>query len=207
MATLKVYSASGELVGEMEVSSEVFGILPHREAMHACVVAYLANQRQGTHSTKTRGEVSGGGRKPWRQKHTGRARHGSIRSPIWVGGGVAHGPKPRSYWQKVNKKVRALAIRSALSAKLAEGKIRAVEGFPMDKPSTKGMIEFLNKVGARSKPLVIVHERMDEVYKSVSNIPDAKAMNVASINVYDLLKHDEIVMTVGAVRALEEVYA
>ncbi len=206
MPKVLIYDFNGETVGEMELSDTVFGIEPHVPVMHRVVVAQLASKRQGTHSTKTRGEVRGGGRKPWRQKHTGRARHGSIRSPIWVGGGVVHGPKPRDYSHKVNKKERKLAIKSALSAKVRDGKLFVVEDIQLQQPSTKKMAEFLQKIGADKKPLLVLHERMDNVYKSMNNIANAKAMNVSSINVYDVLNYNYLIMTKEAVKKIEEVY-
>jgi len=175
--------------------------------MHQVVVAYLAAQRQGTHSAKTRGEVRGGGRKPWRQKHTGRARQGSIRSPLWIKGGVAHGPKPRSYDQKVNKKVRRLAMRSALSLKLKENKLLLVEGIESLSHKTKDMCAFLASINAQEKPLMVIHESMPSVYMASQNIPGMKVLHVDGINVYEILNHEHLILTKGAAQRLEEVYS
>jgi len=206
MPTVKLVNFLGEELGDFQLSDNVFGAPIHVVAMHQVVVAQLANQRQGTHSTKTRGEVSGGGRKPWRQKHTGRARHGSTRSPIWVGGGVVHGPKPRDYHQKVNKKVRSLALKSALSLKVQESQAKVVESFQLEKPSTKSMVSFLNSIKAH-KPLILMHETDPLVIRSASNIQGAKVLHVDSVNVYDLLNAESLILTPETVRKLEEVYA
>ncbi len=206
MPSIKLVNISGESVGELNLSDVVFDVPLHIPAMHQVVVAQLANRRQGTASAKNRGEVRGGGKKPWRQKHTGRARHGSSRSPIWVGGGVVHGPKPRSYRQKVNKKVRKLAICSALSQKVRDAQILGIQSFAMETPSTKVMKGFFQALGAVN-PLVIMDSSDTNVIKSARNIPGARVMHVDSINVYDLLKHGHIVMSAGAVKKLEEVYA
>lgn len=205
MPTLKLVSFQGEQVGEMQLADEVFGAPVHVPAMHQVVVAQLANRRRGTQSAKTRGEVSGGGKKPWRQKKTGRARHGSTRSPIWTGGGVTHAPKPRDYSQKVNKKVRRLAIRSALSLKVRDELMTVVQSFDLSKPSTKEMIAFFSAVNAR-KPLIVLPESNDTVTKSARNVPGAKVINMGNINVYDLLNAGTLVMTPEVVSRLEEVY-
>ncbi len=206
MPSIKLVNISGESVGELNLSDVVFDVPLHIPAMHQVVVAQLANRRQGNACAKNRGEVRGGGKKPWRQKHTGRARHGSSRSPIWVGGGVVHGPKPRSYRQKVNKKVRKLAICSALSQKVRDAQIFGFQSLAMEAPSTKAMKVFFQALGA-VKPLVILDSSDMNVTKSARNIPGARVMHVDSINVYDLLKHGHIVMSAGAVKKLEEVYA
>ncbi len=206
MPSIKLVTISGESVGELNLSDIVFDVPLHIPAMHQVVVAQLANRRQGTASAKTRGEVRGGGKKPWRQKHTGRARHGSSRSPIWVGGGVVHGPKPRDYRQKVNKKVRRLAICSALSQKVRDSQLFGIENMSMSSPSTKVMKGFFEALGA-VKPLVILDSSDVNVVKSARNIPGARVLHVDSINVYDLLKHGHVVMSTGAVKKLEEVYA
>jgi large subunit ribosomal protein L4 len=205
MPTLKLVSFQGEAVGEVELSDGVFAAPVHVPAMHQVVVAQLANSRRGTQSTKTRGEVRGGGRKPWRQKKTGRARHGSIRSPLWAGGGVTHGPKPRDYSQKVNKKVRRLAMKSALSLKVREELMTVVQSFDIDKPSTKEMLAFLTAVKAR-KPLIVLPEGNENVQKSARNVPGAKVINMVNINVYDLLNAGTLIMTPEVVAKLEEVY-
>jgi len=206
MPTVKLVNFLGEEVEDFQLPDSVFGAPIHVDAMHQVVIAQLANQRQGTHSTKTRGEVSGGGRKPWRQKHTGRARHGSTRSPIWVGGGVVHGPKPRDYHQKVNRKVRRLALKSALSLKVQEAKTQVIDSFDLEKPSTKTMAKFLDTVKA-VKPLILMHETDQKVIKSASNIQGAKVLHVDSINVYDILNSESLILTTETVRKLEEVYA
>ncbi len=174
--------------------------------MHQVVVAHLANCRVGTHNTKDRGDVRGGGKKPWRQKHTGRARAGSSRSPIWVGGGVAHGPHPRDYHQKVNKKVRRLALCSALTLKVQEENMLILERFDVEAPKTKVMLDFLMAIDSGKKPLFVLHETNMAVVKSAANIPGAEVMHVDSINVYDLLNHDQLIATPEAVKKLEEVF-
>lgn len=206
MPVVKQVNFNGEVIGDFELSGEVFDAPVHVSAMHQVVVAHLANKRVGTHDTKDRGEVRGGGRKPWRQKHTGRARAGSTRSPIWVGGGVAHGPHPRDYHQKVNKKVRRLALKSALSLKVQENNMVVVDAFSLDAPKTKSMISFLEKLEGAKKPLFLMHESNASVIKSVSNIPGARVLHVDSVNVYDLLNHVKLIATPEAIRKLEEVF-
>ena len=206
MAVVKVVDFNGQAVGEMSLSDAVFDVPVHVAVMHQVVVAHLANRRQGTHQVKTRGDVSGGGKKPWRQKHTGRARQGSTRSPIWTHGGVAHGPKVRDYRQKVNKKVRRLALLSALSVKVRDELMAVVKGMEMEKPSTKTMKSFMEAIGAE-KALVVYHANAEDVARSVRNIPGAKCINVASINVYDLLNSKTLIVTPEVVTRLEEVYA
>jgi large subunit ribosomal protein L4 len=206
MPTVKIVNFNGEAAGELTLSDAVFDAPLHVPAMHQVVVAHLANCRQGTHSTKTRGDVSGGGKKPWKQKHTGRARQGSTRSPIWVHGGVAHGPKPRDYHQKVNKKVRRLALLSALSMKVRDEMFTVVNEFKLEKPSTKAVKSFMAAVGAE-KALVLFHADGGNVARSARNIPGTKVMNVASINVYDLLNSKTLIVTPEVVARLEEVYA
>jgi large subunit ribosomal protein L4 len=207
MPYVKVYEFTGERAGEMEVSAEVFDTPVHMPAIHQVVVAHLANCRQGTASTKTRGDVSGGGKKPWRQKHTGRARQGSTRSPIWVHGGVAHGPHPRDYHQKVNKKVMRLALRSVLSDKVREDLMSVVKGFDLiEKPSTKAIKNLFDALGV-SKTLVIYHNNGLNVTRSVRNLPGAKCINVASINVYDILNAKNLIVTPEVVAKIEEVYS
>lgn len=206
MPTVKVINFKGELIGEENLSDSVFAAPVHVPAMHQVVVAQQANARQGTHSTKTRGEVRGGGRKPWRQKHTGRARHGSRRSPLWVGGGVTHGPRPRDYHQKVNRKVRRIALKSALSLKVLEGGLVLLDRLDIEKPDTKSMASFLAEIDAGRKVLVMVGEGSDAIYKSASNIPGTMVLHVDSINVYDILNHNRMILTVDAARKIEEVY-
>ncbi|HAA47367.1 MAG TPA: 50S ribosomal protein L4 [Synergistaceae bacterium] len=207
MPTVKVVNLKGEVVGEQELSDAVFAAPVHIPAMHQVVVAQQANRRQGTHSTKTRGEVRGGGRKPWRQKHTGRARHGSIRSPIWKGGGVTHGPKPRDYHLKVNRKVRRLALRSALSVKVREERLVVLDSFDLEKPKTRDLVNFFEAIQAGKKPLVVIGKSLPAAYKSVSNIPGAGVLHVDSINVYDLLYHDHLIVASDALEKIEEVLA
>ena len=206
MPTVKVINFKGELIGEENLSDSVFAAPIHVPAMHQVVVAQQANARQGTHSTKTRGEVRGGGRKPWRQKHTGRARHGSRRSPLWVGGGVTHGARPRDYHQKVNRKVKRIALKSALSLKVLEGGLVLLDRLDIEKPDTKSMASFLAEIDAGRKVLVMVGESSDAIYKSASNIPGTMVLHVDSINVYDFLNHNRMILTVDAARKIEEVY-
>ena len=206
MPKVNVVDFEGHALEELTLSEEVFGAPVHVPAMHQVVVAHLANVRQGTHSVKTRGEVAGGGRKPWKQKKTGRARAGSRRSPLWAHGGVAHGPKPRDYHQKVNKKVRRLAMLSALSLKVRDQEFTVVKSFDLDKPSTKAAKGFMEAVNAQ-KALVVFHAVGDNIVRSVRNIPGAKIINVASINVYDLLNSKSVIVTPEVVARLEEVYA
>jgi large subunit ribosomal protein L4 len=206
MPVVKQINFNGDVIGDFELSADVFNAPVHVSAMHQVVVAHLANKRVGTHNTKDRGDVRGGGRKPWRQKHTGRARAGSTRSPVWVGGGVAHGPHPRDYHQKVNKKVRRLALKSALSLKVQEDNMIVVDGFSLDTPRTKMMIAFLDRLESPRKPLFLIHKKDAAITKSVSNIPGARVMHVDSVNVYDLLNHVKLIATPEAVRKLEEVF-
>jgi len=206
MPTMKLINFQGEVVGSLELSDAVFGAPIHVPAMHQVVVAHLANARQGTASAKTRGEVSGGGRKPFRQKHTGRARAGSTRSPLWLKGGVAHGPKPRDYSQKVNRKVRQLAMRSALSLKATEDRMLILENGDFGTHKTKAMLAFLGKVEATRKPLMVIDESNANLYRSVANIPGAKVLHVDSLNVYDILNHEHLIMTLASAQKLQEVY-
>lgn len=206
MPVVREVNFKGEVIGDFELSDAVFGAPVHVPAMHQVVVAHLANCRVGTHNTKDRGDVRGGGKKPWRQKHTGRARAGSSRSPIWVGGGVAHGPHPRDYHQKVNKKVRRLALCSALTLKVQEENMLILERFDVEAPKTKVMLDFLTAIDSGKKPLFVLHETNMAVVKSAANIPGAEVMHVDSINVYDLLNHDQLIATPEAVKKLEEVF-
>lgn len=206
MPVVKEVNFKGEVIGDFELSDAVFGAPVHVPAMHQVVVAHLANCRVGTHDTKDRGDVRGGGKKPWRQKGTGRARAGSSRSPLWVGGGVAHGPHPRDYHQKVNKKVRRLALCSALTLKVQEENMLILQRLDVEAPKTKVMIDFLSTVGSGKKPLFVLHETNMAVVKSAANIPGAEVLHVDSINVYDLLNHDQLIATPEAVKKLEEVF-
>ena len=202
MPKIDVYDIEGKKVKTIELKEEVFGIEPNEAVVHSVLVNYLANQRQGTQSTKTRAEVSGGGRKPWRQKGTGRARQGSIRAPHWVGGGVALGPKPRSYNYTVNKKEKRLAIKSMLSSKVLENELVVVENLPLKEIKTKEMARILNNL-----KVILLPEKDEVVQKSARNIEGVKTLQVGTINVYDLLKHKNLVVTEDTVKKLEEVYA
>lgn len=207
MPTVKVFDMTGKEVSTMELNATVFGVEPNPTAMHASVVNYLANQRQGTQSTLTRSEVRGGGRKPWRQKGTGRARQGSIRSPQWTHGGVALGPKPRDYSYSINKKVKRLALKSALSTKVLEEKIVVVDDIKFDSFKTKDMIAMLTALNAGRKTLIVMPETDMKVVKSASNIKGVKTSLVNTLNVYDILNHDTFIVAKDAVSKIEEVYA
>ena len=207
MPKIDVYSIEGKKVSDVELKEEIFGIEPNEAIVHSVVVNYLANQRQGTKSTKTRAEVSGGGKKPWRQKGTGRARQGSIRAPHWVGGGIALGPRPRSFKYRVNKKERRLAIRSVLSSKVLEKELVVVDSLPLNEIKTKNMVNALTNLKVEGKTLIVIPEKNENVQKSARNIEGVKTSLVNTINVYDLLKYKNLVMTLDAVKKLEEVYA
>ena len=207
MPKVDVYDIEGKKVKTIELKEEVFGIEPNETVVHHVLVNYLANQRQGTQSTKTRSEVSGGGRKPWRQKGTGRARQGSIRAPHWVGGGIALGPKPRSYNYTVNKKERQLAIKSLLSSKVLEKELVVLEKLPLKEIKTKEMARVLNNLKVEGKAVILLAEKDEIVQKSARNIEGVKTLQVGTINVYDLLKHKNLVVTEDTVKKLEEVYA
>ena len=207
MPKVEVYNVEGKKVSDVELKEEVFGIEPNETIVHSVLVNYMANQRQGTQSTKTRSEVSGGGKKPWRQKGTGRARQGSIRAPHWVGGGIALGPKPRSYKYRVNKKERRLAIRSVLSSKVLEKELVVVDKIDFKEIKTKNMVNALNKLKVEGKTLIVIPEKNDNVQKSARNIEGVKTSLVNTINVYDLLKYKNLVLTLDAVKKIEEVYA
>jgi len=201
-----LYNTKAEKVGEIELSDAIFGIEANKEAMHTMVVNYLANQRQGTQSTKTRTEVRGGGRKPWRQKGTGRARQGSIRAPQWTGGGVALGPKPRSYRFTVNKKLRRLAFKSALSTKVVDNNIIVIDELKLDTFKTKEMAAILKAFEA-DNALVVTVGKDENVVRSAANIPGIKTSMAENLNVYDVLKYDKFIVTKDAVSKIEEVYA
>ena len=204
MPKIDVYNMEGKKVSDIELNEAVFGIEPNEAVVHNVLINFLANQRQGTQSTKTRSEVSGGGKKPWRQKGTGRARQGSIRAPHWVGGGIALGPKPRSYKYRVNKKERRLAIKSLLSSKVIENELVVVDKMELKEIKTKKMADALNKLKVEGRTLP---EKNENVQKSARNIEGVKTTLVNTINVYDLLKYKKLVVTVDAVKKLEEVYA
>ncbi len=207
MPKVALYNSEGEQIGSIKLSDEVFGIEVNKAVLHEAVVNQLANMRQGTQSTKTRGEVRGGGRKPWRQKGTGRARQGSIRAPQWIKGGVALGPKPRSYKYSLPKKVKRLAMKSALSSKVLGNDILVLEDFKFDQIKTKRMVELLSKLEISAKALIVLPEKNAEVQKSARNIPGIKTTLVNTLNVYDILKHDKFIITKDAVTKVEEVYA
>ncbi len=207
MPKVDVYNIEGKKVSDIELNEAIFGIEPNEDIVHSVLVNYLANQRQGTQSTKTRTEVSGGGKKPWRQKGTGRARQGSIRAPHWVGGGVALGPKPRSYKYRVNKKERRLAIRSVLSSKVLENELVVVDAIDFKEIKTKNMVNALTNLKVEGKTLIVLPEKNENVQKSARNIEGVKTSLVNTINVYDLLKYTNLVVTLDTVKKLEEVYA
>lgn len=207
MPKVTVYDMTGKSTGEMELAESVFGIKPNKAVLHAAVVNYLANQRQGTQSTLTRTEVRGGGRKPWRQKGTGHARQGSIRAPQWRHGGIALGPKPRDYGYSLNKKVKRLAIKSAFSAKALEGSIIVVDGLKMDEYKTKTVIAMLGALGADKKALIVTPVADEKLVRSASNIPGVKTAAVNTLNVYDILNCGKFVVAKEAVEKIVEVYA
>ena len=207
MPKVDVYDMQGKKVSDVELNANVFGIEPNEAVVHSVLVNYLANQRQGTQRTKTRAEVRGGGRKPWRQKGTGRARQGSIRAPQWIKGGIALGPKPRSYTYKVNKKEKQLAIRSLLSSKVLENELTVVEKFEIKEAKTKEMVKTLSNLKVEGKTLIIVADKNENVYLSSSNIEGVKAITLNMINVYDLLQYNKFVLPFDTVKKLEEVYA
>ena len=207
MANLKVVDMTGKGVGEMTVSDAVFAQEVNTAVLHAAVKQYLANQRQGTQSTLTRTEVSGGGKKPWRQKGTGRARQGSTRAPQWTHGGVALGPKPRSYRISLNKKVKRVAFKSALSDKVATESMIVVDSITTSEYKTKVMANMLNAVGAAKKSLVVLAEKDEKVVASLANIPGVKIAYVNTLNVYDILNAESFVCAKAAVEKIEEVYA
>ena len=207
MAKLAVLDKTGKKVSDIELKDEIFAIEPTKSAMPLVVVNYLANQRQGTQSTLTRSEVSGGGKKPWKQKGTGRARQGSTRAPQWTHGGIALGPKPRDYGFDVNKKVRRLAMKSALSSKVAADEMIVVDDFSMDAIKTKEMANILSAVKAGKKTLIVLPEKNDVLYKSARNIEGTNVSLVNTLNVYDILNCNTIVVLKDAVAKIEEVYA
>ena len=207
MPKIDVYDINGKKVKELELNESIFGIEPNEEVVHSVLINFLANQRQGTQSTKTRAEVSGGGRKPWRQKGTGRARQGSTRAPQWIKGGIALGPKPRSYKYTVNKKERALAVKSVLSSKVLDNELVVVDSIPMKEIKTKEMVKTLSNLKVEGKTLIMLPEKNENVQKSARNIENVKTTLVGTINIYDLLKYNKLVVTEDTVKKLEEVYA
>ena len=207
MSQISVFDMTGKKVADTELNDAIFGIEPNKAIMHAMVVNYLANQRQGTQSTLTRTEVRGGGRKPWRQKGTGHARQGSIRAPQWVHGGVALGPKPRDYSYELPKKVKRLALKSAFSTKVADNDLIVVDNIAVEGFKTKAVVEMLSKLGADKKALIVMPELDQKLIKSAANIPGVKTALVNTINVYDILNYDKFIVAKGALEKIEEVYA
>ena len=205
MAKFDVLDMNGKKVSTVELSDAVFGITPNEKAVHAAVVNFLANQRQGTQSTKPRSEVSGGGRKPWRQKGTGHARQGSTRSPQWTHGGVALGPKPRDYSYRINRKVKRLAILSAISAKAAAGDMILVDNLSVAEYKTKAVVSMLSAVGAGKKNLIVTPAVEEKLVKSAANIPGVKTTVATSVNTYDVVNADKFILSVDAAKKLEEV--
>jgi len=207
MPRVAIYNIDGNQVGEIDLKDDIFGVPVHQQALHDAVTMQLAGKRRGTHDTKTRSEVRGGGRKPWRQKGTGRARHGTNRSPIWRGGGIVFGPHPRDYSYRIPKKVRRLAMKSALSSKVNNNGIVVLEELKMDIPKTKDMIKILDKLKVKSKALVVTAGKEEVIFKSARNIPGVKPLSVPGLNVYDLLAHNTLIITKDAVAKVEEVFA
>ncbi len=206
MPNVSVYDMTGKQTGSMELSDEVFGITPNRTVLHSAVVNYLANQRQGTQSTRTRSEVRGGGKKPWRQKGTGHARQGSIRAPQWTHGGIALGPKPRDYRYALPKKVRRLAMKSALSSKAAESELLVLESLDLPEIKTKTMVGLLHALQADKKVLLVTAQKDGNAYLSARNIPGVKVSPVNALNVYDILNADKLIVVKDAAQKIEEVY-
>lgn len=207
MPRVNVYNMSGEQTGEIELAEDVFGVEVNQHVLYEVVKNQLANRRQGTQSVKTRSEVRGGGRKPWRQKGTGRARHGSIRSPLWVGGGVAFAPKPRDYSYKVPKKVRRLAMKSALSSKVLNNELTVLDRLEMEGPKTSAMVELLANIKSGKKALIVMTDNDSNIIKSARNIPNVKTISINTLNVYDILNSDTLIITEEGIRRVEEVFA
>lgn len=207
MSKVAVYNICGEKVGELELLKEVFDVEIKKYAVHQVVVAQLANKRQGTQSAKTRAEVSGGGKKPWRQKGTGRARQGSIRSPQWIHGGVVFAPKPRDYRMSIPKSLKKVAMRSVLTSKVKEDSMIVLDSISFSEPKTKEMIKVIDSLKIDNKVLLVTENSNKNVYRSSTNLQNVKVIPVNSINVYDLLKYDNLVITQDAVKKLEEVYS
>ena len=207
MPKIDVYNIEGKKVSEVELKEEIFGIEPNEAVVHSVLVNFLANQRQGTQNTKTRSEVRGGGRKPWRQKGTGRARQGSIRAPQWIKGGIALGPKPRCYKYRVNKKEKRLAIRSLLSSKVLENNLVVVDKFDFKEIKTKQMATAMKNLKVEEKALIVLPSNNEVIQKSARNLEGVRTSSVNTINVYDLLKYNKLVLTVDTIKKIEEVYA
>lgn len=207
MPNVSVFDMNGKKVSDLALAESVFGIEPNTSAMHLCVVNYLANQRQGTQSTRTRSEVSGGGKKPWRQKGTGRARQGSTRAPQWTHGGIAHGPKPREYGFSINKKVKRLAMKSALSSKVAAEELVVLDSLKLDAIKTKEVAKVFAALEAGKKVLFVLPENDNVLYRSARNIAGAKVSTVNTLNVYDILNCDTMIVLKDGIAKIEEVYA
>ncbi|HLR09172.1 MAG TPA: 50S ribosomal protein L4 [Bacillota bacterium] len=207
MPKLALFNQDGSNAGEIELNDSVFGIEPNKHVLHEAVVMQRANMRQGTHAVKNRSQVSGGGRKPWRQKGTGRARQGSVRAPQWVGGGVVFGPAPRSYSYKLPKKVRRLALQSALSSKVKEDNVIILDGISIDTPKTKKIVEILDAFNVEDKTLIVTAEPDEVIVRSANNLPNVNVLSVDKINVLDLLVHDKLIMTKDAAEKAGEVLA
>ncbi len=207
MPKVALYNVSGQQVGDIELNDTVFGVEVNQHVLYEVVKNQLANKRQGTQSVKTRAEVRGGGRKPWRQKGTGRARQGSIRAPQWTGGGVVFAPKPRDYSYTIPKKVRKLAMKSALSSKVEENKIIVLDELNLTQPKTKDMISILKNINSSKKALIVMDDKNDNVVKSANNIQGVQTTLVNTLSVYDILKYDSFIITKDAVKKVEEVYA
>ncbi|HCJ56008.1 50S ribosomal protein L4 [Lutispora sp.] len=206
MPKVALYNIGGQQVGDIELKDSIFGVNVNVEAMHQVVKMLLANRRQGTQSALTRAEVRGGGIKPWRQKGTGRARHGSIRSPQWTHGGIVFAPKPRSYRYTLPKKIRRIAMKSALSSKVSDNNIIVLDELNFDAPKTKQVVTMLQNLNADSKTLIVLSEKNENVEKSARNIPNVKTSLVNTLNVYDILNYDKFIITKSAVEKVEEVY-
>ena len=207
MPNVSVFDMNGKKVSDLALAESVFGIEPNSYAMHLCVVNYLANQRQGTQSTRTRSEVSGGGKKPWKQKGTGRARQGSTRAPQWTHGGIAHGPKPREYGFSINKKVRRLAMKSAFSSKVAAEELVVLDDLKLDTIKTKEVVKVLTALETGKKVLLVLPENNDVLYRSARNIAGVKVSTVNTLNVYDILNCDTMLVLKDSIAKIEEVYA
>lgn len=207
MPKLALYNQSGSQVGDIELNDAVFGIEPNQHVLHDAVVMQQASKRQGTHAVKNRSEVRGGGRKPWRQKGTGRARQGSIRSPQWVGGGVVFGPTPRSYAYKLPKKVRRLALKSALSTKVQDESLTVLDALAIDAPKTKEVVKILAALNINEKALIVTNEKDEVVLKSANNLPNVTVQYASQINTLDILAHDKLIITKDAAESIGEVLA
>ena len=207
MPKVALYNVSGQQIGDIELSENVFGVEVNQHVLYEVVKNQLANKRQGTQAAKTRSEVRGGGRKPWRQKGTGRARAGSIRSPLWTGGGITFAPKPRDYSYRLPKKVRRLGMKSALSSKVVDNNIIVLDELKLQQPKTKDMVNILNNIKSNKKALIVMAEKDENLMKSANNIQGVETTLVNTLNVYDILKYDSLIITKDAVAKVEEVYA